>query len=232
MATPKHAQFVRVPMSLLTTDGVKGTTLATYAALASFADPAGHCFPSVPTIAKRAGVAEKTARAECKRLVRLGYLSIAAHMGEKGGQTSNRYTLLWQQKALAEKADPLVPIDQSPRSKMEREDGGEMDTRSITSSIKSHKTTAAELVASCWSAEGKAQSKAGVISVIATALNNKVPATDLEKALSILNNSGAFVSAYSLTAALQPPKPLFHTIAADKKVDWAKEREEMDKWGF
>lgn len=220
-------QYVRIPMTLMTTDGVKASTIATYASLASYADKKGFCFPSIPTIAERAGLSEKVARRECKKLVELGYLERKTHFDETYGQRSNRFTLIWQRDDAVEKllekkkngdgsSDDSVSIPGSENDRL---------TRSIINQRQQTKRLAADIVTDVWSASGKTQRKEAVIEIVADALENDIEVENLRKALSKLNGINTYVSAYSLNTALHP-KPTT-TLNADKKVDWSSESEDF-----
>jgi DNA-binding MarR family transcriptional regulator len=213
-------------MKLFTTDGVKASTIATYASLASFADRKGFSFPSVPSIAKRAGLSEKVARRECNKLVELGYLERRAHFDATDGQRSNRYTLTWQRDDSAEK---------NPTEKQKGESsGGERATppgdqkERLTKSIiiqKQQSIVAADIVAKAWNSAGKTQRKEGVIRIIFDALENGIAEDELRRALEKLSEINVYVSAYSLSTALNhKPRNLLN---ADKKVDWSLESEEF-----
>ena len=216
MTRTNPRQYVRIPQTLLTCDGIKASTIATYASLASYSDRKGFSYPSVPSIAKRAGLSEKIARRECDRLVKLGYLEKRSHFDASDGQRSNRYTLIWQKEDTTETTEPVeqksksspIVSDIAPRSDNERL------TRS-TKNQQQQSNAAAEIVANSWRSQGKTQ----------RILTNGISAETLEKALRELSRTNSYVSAYSLSTALNP-KPLF-TIEADKKIDWNNESEEL-----
>ena len=226
MSKTNPNQFVRIPMSLISTDGVKASTIATYASLASYADRKGFSFPSVPSIAKRAGLSEKVARRECKTLVELGYLERRTHFDATDGQRSNRYILTWQRDDIdgktteGEKKSKGGGVDFTTAP-----DGGNARlTKSILNQSQ-QSIIAADIVADSWSTAGKTQRKAGVIRVIQDALENGVDEEELRKALAKLNGLNVYISAYSLSTALHP-KPL-KSINADKKVNWSLESEDL-----
>ena len=226
MTRTNPRQYVRIPQTLLTCDGIKASTIATYASLASYSDRKGFSYPSVPSIAKRAGLSEKIARRECDRLVKLGYLEKRSHFDASDGQRSNRYTLIWQKEDTTETTEPVeqksksspIVSDIAPRSDNERL------TRS-TKNQQQQSNAAAEIVANSWRSQGKTQRIESVIRLVSDALTNGISAETLEKALRELSRTNSYVSAYSLSTALNP-KPLF-TIEADKKIDWNNESEEL-----
>ena len=222
MSKTNPNQFVRIPMSLIATDGVKASTIATYASLASYADRKGFSFPSVPSIAKRAGLSEKVARRECKTLVELGYLERRTHFDATDGQRSNRYILTWQRD----------DIDGKTTEGEKKSKGGGVDFTTapdggnarLTKSIL-NQSQQSIIVADSWSTAGKTQRKAGVIRVIQDALENGVDEEELRKALAKLNQLNVYISAYSLGTALNPKR--LKSLNADRKVDWNLESEDL-----
>ena len=235
MTRTNPRQYVRIPQTLLTTDGIKASTIATYASLASFADRKGFSFPSVPSIAKRAGLSEKIARRECNRLVSLGYLERRAHFDESEGQRSNRYILIWQKESSEESTTSPKQISEGTGIALASASAGDIETltRSITNQ-QQQSILAAEIVANNWSPLGTAQREASVIRYVNDSLTNGVEVGKLEKALSELSRTNSYVSDYSLTAALNP-KPLYtlpadrplYTLPADRKTDWEKQSDKL-----
>lgn len=72
---------------------VGGSALRVYWELARMANTEGACWPSVGTIAERAGMNEKTARTAIAELEKAQAVSIESRTREEGGQTSNLYTV-------------------------------------------------------------------------------------------------------------------------------------------
>lgn len=69
--------------------------LAVYMVLVRHALPNGReSWPSIATIAAKAGISEKTAREWCHILARMGLIQIVERFRESGGQTSNEYQIL------------------------------------------------------------------------------------------------------------------------------------------
>ena len=226
MTRTNPRQYVRIPQTLLTTDGIKASTIATYASLASFADRKGFSFPSVPSIAKRAGLSEKIARRECDRLVSLGYLERRAHFDVSEGQRSNRYILLWQKKSSEENTSTPEQNSEGTGIVLASAPSSDMDTLTrSTNNQPQQSILAAEIVAKNWRSFGKTQKEVSVIRLVNDALTNGLEVEKLEKALAELSRSNSYVSAYSLNAALNP-KPLF-TLPADRKTNWESESEDL-----
>ena len=226
MARTNPRQYVRIPQTLLTTDGIKASTIATYASLASYADRKGFSFPSVPSIAKRAGLSEKIARRECDRLVSLGYLERRAHFDASEGQRSNRYILIWQKESSEESASAPKQNIEGTGIVLASAPSSDMDTLTrSTNNQPQQSILAAEIVAKNWRSFGKTQKEVSVIRLVNDALTNGLEVEKLEKALAELSRSNSYVSAYSLNAALNP-KPLF-TLPADRKTNWESESEDL-----
>lgn len=235
-ASSNPRQFVRIPHSLLTRPGIRAATIATYAALASYANREGLAWPSIPSIAKRAGLSEKVARRECLVLVQLGYLDSTPHYDASGGQRSNRYTLLWQQ-GLTEETHPLPSKLAGAGSESTSGGGVENDSRTIRTSNENHPTTAdtvsaARLVAENWTAHNKSQGVKSVIKVVQESLTNGVAPAELAAALRELDRSKSFVSELSITLARSTPGRRSGTLKADQKVDWDQEKLRMESDGF
>ena len=226
MSKTNPRQYVRIPHSLFTTDGIKASTIATYAALASYADKDGFSWPSVPSIAKRAGLSEKITRRECQRLIELGYLTKSKHFDGTGLQRSNRYILTWQREMVVEKDSTEQLKRQTPLTFPSNSGPSKSDTRTNSNKDNyNHLTTAAELVENSWDAGGKTQTKRAVIRIVATALENGVEQQKLLEALAKLSQLDIYISAYSLSSALNP-KPLTK-LRADEKVDWSSQSEDL-----
>ena len=62
-------------------------------ALAHEADDAGYCFPSVPYLATKCSISERTVQRILRMLARDGYLAIEQRFGEDGARISNGYRL-------------------------------------------------------------------------------------------------------------------------------------------
>ena len=228
MKKPPPRQFLRIPHSLLASKEVKGLTIATYAALASYADNKGFCYPSVASIAKRAGISIAPARRECSNLASLGYLDITPHhLGTR--QTSNHYRLKWQSGDMEK--------DEKEEKDYQKEEAGaianaapptsENDGRTRIILNKNHLSTATQLVDELWTPAGKAQNLKAVVSVIKTALENGCSQSELAHALKGLNTKGSYISAFSLQRELTPESSFKGGLLADMKTDWSKESEDL-----
>jgi hypothetical protein len=218
-------QFVRIPHTLFAAGGVKSSTIATYAALASFADSSGFCFPSVAAIAERAGLSLAIARRECVRLKSLGYLRVEPHhIGAR--QTSNRYLLTWQ-SAEGIKSESEYQKEEGGTSEITALPTTKSDGRTKIIINDNQQTIAEQLVEKAWSATGKAQRREAVVKVVKTARENGCSDEALLTALKILNTENAYISAYSLQSNLKG-KPLFKGgLLADQEKDWSKESSDL-----
>ena len=61
--------------------------------LASYADEAGSCFPSLSTLAKNMGCSRRTVAYAVESLQDKGYIKVISRFNEKGKQTTSRYVL-------------------------------------------------------------------------------------------------------------------------------------------
>lgn len=72
---------------------VGGSALRVYWELARMANSEGACWPSVATIAERAGMNDKTARSAIAELEKAQAVAVESRTREEGGQSSNLYTV-------------------------------------------------------------------------------------------------------------------------------------------
>ena len=225
MKKTKPHQFLRIPHSLFNHEGIKGSTIATYAALASYADNKGFCYPSVSSIAGRAGISLATARRECAHLVSLGYLQITPHhVGTR--QSSNHYLLKWQSGELSRQENGSQN-EQGEVIEFATPTPIENDGRSRIILNKNHLSTATELVERLWSPAGRAQSKKTVITAIETALINGCTQSELSSALLRLNSQAAYISSFSLQKELAPKSSFKGLLQADIPTDWSTQSEDI-----
>jgi DNA-binding MarR family transcriptional regulator len=76
---------------VLSSDLTPGERL-TLAALSNYANDDGCCWPAQETLAKSTGTTRETANRHLKSLEKKGFLEIK-HRKDKGGRTSNIYTI-------------------------------------------------------------------------------------------------------------------------------------------
>ena len=81
-------RFAVVPDSIINAE-VSVTAKALWAVLARYADPQGHCYPNVPTLAGVLRVSEQTVRRAKAELVGAGLMEVKPRFGEDGGQRSD-----------------------------------------------------------------------------------------------------------------------------------------------
>lgn len=226
-------QHVRIPLSLLLeSPGVRSGTIATYVALASFANAEGKAWPSIKTLAGRAKVCQATIRKEIKRLQSIGLLVVQPRTEIVKGKpvsTSNLYLLPWHKKYLANNSKDLLVSDMNQGK-------GEGDTtpttkrdRGTTTNInhnqmnhKAERKQADELVARTWSSKGSTQSQKDISSIIEISIKNGISIEKLEVALKQLARDGTYISKFSLAQALNP-KPLKGQLPADRPFDRSQE---------
>ena len=74
-------------------DGLSMKDKFTLFMLASYADEAGSCFPSLSTLAKNMGCSRRTVAYAIESLQDKGYIQVISRFNEKGKQTTSRYVL-------------------------------------------------------------------------------------------------------------------------------------------
>lgn len=226
-------QHVRIPLSLLLeSPGVRSATIATYVALASFANVEGKAWPSVKTLAGRAKVSQATVRKEIKRLECFNLLVVQPRTQIVKGKpmsTSNIYLLPWHKKYLANHSKD-VPVsdmnqgegkgDTTPTTKRDR--GTTTNINHNQMNHKAERKQADELVARAWSSKGSTQSQKDISSIIEISMTNGISIEKLEAALKQLARDGAYISKFSLAQALNP-KPLKGQLQADMAYNRSQE---------
>ena len=89
------SQFIVIPSAPLHDTRVPPSALATLAALASFADRDGRCWPSIAAIVDRTGTSASTVRRHLRILRDRGYLRVRSRHAASGDQTSNWFQLIY-----------------------------------------------------------------------------------------------------------------------------------------
>ena len=82
--------YVVIPLDVLAMGPYQ---VAVYAALRSFADRGGECWPSYPAIANRAGISEKKVRLVLSELRDAGWIGWVPRRKEDGSSASNLYSV-------------------------------------------------------------------------------------------------------------------------------------------
>jgi Helix-turn-helix domain len=85
----KREPFAIIPLSVLNDERLSGRDVRVYAALSTFSDKEGRCWPSHKTIAERCGIRAKDIAEHTARLVACGHLT----MTRRGKRQTNTYTL-------------------------------------------------------------------------------------------------------------------------------------------
>lgn len=99
--------FTIIPNWMLTDERVSGPMLTTYAALASYADREGVCWPSLRALGDRARLKPTALREALSALHDLGVLSRTARARQDGGRTSDLYRIALHERALTGWPTPL-----------------------------------------------------------------------------------------------------------------------------
>jgi len=99
-------QFSAIPNWFLDIPEKRATDVLVLAVIHSFAGPSGRVYPSLQTIADKAGVSRRTVIETIRRLVDFGVLQKSMRVSDNGGQTSNAYYVRFD--------DPDVIDDYAP----------------------------------------------------------------------------------------------------------------------
>lgn len=226
-------QHVRIPLSLLLeSPGLKSATIATYVALASFANVEGEAWPSIKTLAGRAKVGQATVRKEIKRLQSFGLLVVQPRTTIVKGKplsTSNLYSLPWHKKYLANSSKDIRVSDMNQGEGKGETTPTAKQNRGTTTSVnhnqmnhRAERRQADELVARVWSSKGSTQSQRDISSIIEISMANGISIEKLEAALIQLATEGTYISKFSLAQALNP-KAMKGQLRADMPFDRSQE---------
>lgn len=93
MTEDSTAGFTTVPNWMLAAEDVTAHMVLVYAALGTYTNREGTAFPSVPKIATRAKISDRSARTALRSLEDLGLVETLRRGLPTGGQTSNLYRL-------------------------------------------------------------------------------------------------------------------------------------------
>lgn len=222
-------QHVRIPLSLLLeSSGVRAATIATYVALASFANVEGKAWPSIKTLAGRAKVGQATVRKEIKRLQSFGLLVVQPRTEIVKGKpmsTSNLYLLPWHKKYLANNSKDIRVSDMNQGEgkgdttpTIKRDRGTTTNINYNQMNQRAERRQADELVARVWSSKGSTQSQKDISSIIEISIKNGISIEKLETALKQLAREGTYISKFSLAQALNP-KTMKGQLQADMPYD-------------
>ncbi len=92
---PKFA-FARVPERAVDDKRPGNAGFRVLAALCSYADKDGHCFPGLGTIGGRLGVTRQAVQRQMRRLKSLGYVNTEKRARPNGSGTTNRYLIIFE----------------------------------------------------------------------------------------------------------------------------------------
>lgn len=230
-------QHIRIPFSILEFPELKSATIATYVALASFADIEGKAWPSIKTLAHRSKVSQATVRKEIERLQSFGLLVVHPRIKIVNGKpmsSSHLYLLPWHKKYLTNNSnDSQVSDADQGEGKRDTTPTHKRDSRTTTKinhnqvNQRAERKRADELVARIWSPRGSTQSQRDISSIIELSLRNGIPYEKLEVALNFLAKEGSYISKFSLAQALSPRSKLKGKLQADLPVNWDEESEKL-----
>lgn len=93
---PGGGRFSRLPTTAVFDNRVSAACLRVLAALGSYADSEGYCFPGTETLADRLYISRRMVQRHLRRLEHLGYLDTQGqHRLADGGWSTNSYHLLY-----------------------------------------------------------------------------------------------------------------------------------------
>lgn len=95
MDNPQQSPFGILPAYVMGDQSLTSSEKYFLAVLASWADQDGQCWPSIKTIAVRAGISARRVNMILARLKETGYITVTPRTGNDGEQQSNLYTLTW-----------------------------------------------------------------------------------------------------------------------------------------
>lgn len=98
---------------------VTDAQLRTLGALGMYADKDGWCFPSQSSLADDVGKSRKTVNEHIKALVELGYVESRPQFKKDGGQTSNKYRLLFDVEVDEDVTPPVSNPEVTPLSSLD-----------------------------------------------------------------------------------------------------------------
>lgn len=85
------SRFGIIPTHWMAHEELSSSDKLTLAALSTFADGDGHCWPSIRAIAIRASLSERSVQYALRNLEAIGALIVEQRDGDKGGNSSNGY---------------------------------------------------------------------------------------------------------------------------------------------
>jgi DNA-binding transcriptional ArsR family regulator len=94
--TETAGRFARLPDAAVFDARLSAEALRVLAALATYADSVGFCFPALTTIAKRLGLERRTVQRHLRKLEAAGYVVTGRSIrSSRGGYGRNRYLLVY-----------------------------------------------------------------------------------------------------------------------------------------
>lgn len=88
-------RFSTIPARALFDPNLDNAALRVLGILGCYSDRSGWCFPAITTLAKETGVSRQAISKQIGVLIALGYLKSQKRFRKDGGQTSNRYQVLF-----------------------------------------------------------------------------------------------------------------------------------------
>jgi DNA-binding transcriptional ArsR family regulator len=97
-------RFARLSKAAVFDPRLSPPVLRTLAALATYADDQGHCFPAAATIARRLDVDPRTVYRHLNDLEAYGYVQRERHLRSRGGYGPNSYTLPYPELQVSQRS--------------------------------------------------------------------------------------------------------------------------------
>lgn len=106
-----NARFSILQSKAVSDSQLSDSQFRTLAALGTFGDKNGYCFPSLKTLSALLNKSKPAISRDIKILVQLGYIEITRQHRPDGGYKNNLYRLIFDTKELDPINDTLIPIN-------------------------------------------------------------------------------------------------------------------------
>ena len=96
MTSKPKSTFARIPERAVDDRRLANAGFRILAALGSYTDKDGHCFPGLGTIGQRLGITRQAVQRQVRHLKSLGYVNVEKRARPNGSGTTNRYDILFE----------------------------------------------------------------------------------------------------------------------------------------
>jgi DNA-binding transcriptional ArsR family regulator len=111
MSTKNSGRFAIIPARAVEDRRLGPAAFRVLCCLGTYGDRDGWCWPSSSTMAERLGIRRQAVSRQFKALARLGYIEVQRQKRKDGGDTSNRYRILFD-RALFQVRNDLEGVQQ------------------------------------------------------------------------------------------------------------------------